>query len=78
MGWESLIAGFFLIVFTAIRLQRRRPGFIWYSREVFLNISDNASSISPYSLMTVSVLTGQFTDKATGKLKEAFEVSFYD
>lgn len=40
----------------------------------FLNMSDNSVSINLYGVMTLSILTGLFTDRATLKLKEVFEV----
>jgi hypothetical protein len=40
----------------------------------FLNMSDNSISINLYGVMTMAILTGLFTDRATLKLKEVFEV----
>jgi hypothetical protein len=40
----------------------------------FLNMSDSSANINLYGLMTLSILTGLFTDRATMKLKEVFEV----
>lgn len=51
-------------------------GFYFVFRGGFLNISDDATNINLYGLMTISILTGLFTDTATLKLKEVFEVLF--
>ncbi|ACU63897.1 hypothetical protein [Chitinophaga pinensis] len=42
----------------------------------FLNMSDDSSNINIYGLMTISLLSGLFTDRATLKLKEIFDVLF--
>lgn len=42
----------------------------------FLNMSDDGSNINIYGLMTISILSGLFTDRTTLKLKEVFEVLF--
>ncbi|TWW01491.1 tripartite tricarboxylate transporter TctB family protein [Chitinophaga pinensis] len=42
----------------------------------FLNMSDDSSNINIYGLMTISLLSGLFTDRATLKLKEIFDVVF--
>jgi len=42
----------------------------------FLNMSDDSSNINIYGLMTISILSGLFTDRTTLKLKEVFEVLF--
>lgn len=42
----------------------------------FLNMSDESANINLYGVMTISLLTGLFTDRATQKLKEVFEVLF--
>jgi len=42
----------------------------------FLNTSDDVSNINLYGIMTVALLTGLFTDRATLKLKEVFNVIF--
>ncbi|MBW8685061.1 hypothetical protein [Chitinophaga rhizophila] len=42
----------------------------------FLNMSDDSSNINIYGLMTISMLSGLFTDRATLKLKEVFDVLF--
>jgi hypothetical protein len=41
-----------------------------------LNMSDDSSNINIYGLMTISILSGLFTDRATLKLKEVFDVLF--
>ncbi|MBL7739583.1 MAG: hypothetical protein JNK14_10205 [Chitinophagaceae bacterium] len=51
-------------------------GLYFVFRAGFLNMSDGGGSINLYGLMTLSILTGLFTDKATEKLKEIFEVIF--
>ncbi len=42
----------------------------------FLNMSDDGANINIYGVMTISILSGLFTDRATLKLKEVFEVLF--
>lgn len=51
-------------------------GIYFVFRGGFLNMSDGGSSINLYGLMTISIFAGLFTDKATEKLKEIFEVLF--
>ncbi|HEX7903638.1 MAG TPA: IPT/TIG domain-containing protein [Chitinophagaceae bacterium] len=51
-------------------------GIYFIFRAGFLNMSDGGQSINLYGLMTVSIMAGLFTDKATEKLKEIFEVIF--
>jgi len=51
-------------------------GVYFVFRGGFLNMSDDSTNINLYGIMTVSVLTGLFTDRATQKLKEVFEVLF--
>jgi len=51
-------------------------GIYFIFRAGFLNMSDGGQSINLYGLMSISVLAGLFTDKATEKLKEIFEVIF--
>lgn len=51
-------------------------GIYFVFRGGFLNMSDGGASINLYGLMTVSLFAGLFTDKATEKLKEVFEVLF--
>jgi hypothetical protein len=45
-------------------------------RAGFLNYSSDASNINLYGVMTLAILTGLFTDIATQKLKEIFQVAF--
>ncbi|MGX5817381.1 hypothetical protein ACWKWU_04245 [Chitinophaga lutea] len=40
----------------------------------FLNMNDTSVNINLYGVMTISILAGLFTDRATLKLKEVFEV----
>jgi hypothetical protein len=40
----------------------------------FLNMSDDSANINLYGLMTISLMSGLFTDRATLKLKELFDV----
>ena len=40
----------------------------------FLNMSDDSTNINLYGMITLAVLTGLFTDRATLKLKEVFDV----
>jgi len=40
----------------------------------FLNMSDDSSNINIYGVITISILCGLFTDRATLKLKEVFDV----
>lgn len=42
----------------------------------FLTGSNSGSDINLFGLMTVAILAGLFTDRATQKLKEVFEVAF--
>jgi hypothetical protein len=51
-------------------------GIYFVFRGGFLNMSDGGAAINLYGLMTLSLFTGLFTDKATEKLKEIFEVIF--
>lgn len=59
--------------FTAASLA---VGLYFVFRGGFLNMSDDASNINLYGVMTISLLAGLFTDRATQKLKEVFEVLF--
>lgn len=45
-------------------------------RAGFLNANDPGNTLNIYGIMTISALTGLFTDVATQKLKEVFEVIF--
>ncbi len=49
-------------------------GMYFVFRGGFLNMSDDSTNINLYGVMTLSVLTGLFTDRATLKLKEVFDV----
>jgi hypothetical protein len=51
-------------------------GFYFVFRGGFLNTTAEAPNINLYGVMTIAVLTGLFTDTATLKLKEVFEVLF--
>lgn len=42
----------------------------------FLNMSDDSANINIYGVATISILCGLFTDRATLKLKEVFDVLF--
>jgi hypothetical protein len=59
--------------FTAAALA---VGVYFVFRGGFLNTSDDTTNINLYGVMTMAVLTGLFTDRATQKLKEVFEVLF--
>jgi len=48
--------------------------FYFVFRAGFLNMSNDSANINIYGLVTISILTGLFTDKATVKLKEVFDV----
>jgi hypothetical protein len=45
-------------------------------RAGFLNYSDNANNLNIYGILSLSALAGLFTDMATQKLQEIFEVIF--
>lgn len=51
-------------------------GLYFVFRGGFLNYNADAGSINLYGVLTISVLAGLFTDKATLKLGEVFEVVF--
>ena len=51
-------------------------GIYFVFRGGFLNMSDDTTNINLYGVMTISLLSGLFTDRATQKLKEVFEVLF--
>ena len=51
-------------------------GFYFVFRGGFLSTTSEAPNINLYGVMTIAVLTGLFTDTATLKLKEVFEVLF--
>jgi hypothetical protein len=51
-------------------------GLYFVFRGGFLNYNADAAGINLYGILTISVLAGLFTDKATNKLAEIFEVVF--
>lgn len=51
-------------------------GIYFVFRGGFLNMSGDILNINLYGVMTVSLLAGLFTDRATQKLKEVFDVLF--
>jgi hypothetical protein len=51
-------------------------GLYFVFRGGFLNYSAEPSSINIYGILTISVLAGLFTDRATLKLSEVFDVIF--
>lgn len=57
--------------FTAAALA---VGIYFVFRGGFLNMSDDSSNINIYGAMTISLLSGLFTDRTTLKLKEVFDV----
>jgi hypothetical protein len=70
---KSWLLWYFVKPFTASALAL---GFYFVFRGGFLTMSADASNINLYGIMTLSILTGLFTDTATLKLKEVFEVLF--
>ncbi|HEX5152960.1 MAG TPA: IPT/TIG domain-containing protein [Parafilimonas sp.] len=42
----------------------------------FLNMNDGSASVNLYGIVAMSLLAGMFTDRATKKLKEVFDVMF--
>jgi hypothetical protein len=51
-------------------------GLYFVFRAGFLNYSADAASINLYGVLTIAILAGLFTDKATLKLGEVFDVVF--
>ena len=51
-------------------------GLYFVFRAGFLNYSADATSINLYGVLTIAILAGLFTDKATLKLGEVFDVVF--
>jgi len=51
-------------------------GLYFVFRGGFLNYGADASSINIYGILTISILVGLFTDRATLKLSEVFDVIF--
>ena len=70
---KSWILWYFVKPFTASTLAL---GFYFVFRGGFLNTTSDAPNINLYGVMTIAVLTGLFTDIATLKMKEVFEVLF--
>ena len=70
---KSWILWYFVKPFTAAALA---IAIYFVFRGGFLNMSDDSSNINVYGLMTISLLSGLFTDRATLKLKEIFDVMF--
>lgn len=64
---------YFVKPFTAAALAL---GLYFVFRGGFLNYAADASGINLYGVITIAILAGLFTDKATLKLKEVFEVIF--
>lgn len=70
---RSWLLWYFVKPFTAAGLAL---GLYFVFRAGFLSYSASASGINPYGVETVAILAGLFTDKATLKLKEIFDVVF--
>lgn len=70
---KSWLLWYFVKPFTASALAL---GGYFMFRAGFLNTSAEAPNINLYGVMTIAVLTGLFTDTATLKMKEVFEVIF--
>jgi len=70
---RSWLLWYFVKPFTAAALAL---GLYFVFRGGFLNYAEDASGINLYGVITVALLAGLFTDKATLKLKEVFEVIF--
>jgi hypothetical protein len=68
---KSWILWYCVKPFTAAALAL---GMYFVFRGGFLNMSDDSTNINLYGVMTLSILTGLFTDRATLKLKEVFDV----
>jgi hypothetical protein len=64
---------YFVKPFTASALA---VGLYFVFRGGFLNYTADAASINLYGILTIAVLTGLFTDRATLKLAEVFDVIF--
>jgi hypothetical protein len=67
------ILWYFVKPFTAACLAL---GLYFVFRAGFLNYSADPTGINLYGIMTIAILAGLFTDKATLKLGEIFEVVF--
>lgn len=70
---KSWVLWYIVKPFTAVALA---IAIYFVFRGGFLNMSDDSSNINIYGLMTISLLSGLFTDRATLKLKEIFDVLF--
>jgi hypothetical protein len=70
---RSWLLWYFVKPFTAAALAL---GLYFVFRGGFLNYAEDASGINLYGVITIAILAGLFTDKATLKLKEIFEVIF--
>lgn len=70
---RSWLLWYFVKPFSAAALA---IGIYFVFRGGFLNMGDGAVNINLYGVMTISILSGLFTDRATQKLKEVFEVLF--
>lgn len=70
---RSWLLWYFVKPFTASALAL---GLYFVFRGGFLNYTADATNINLYGILTISVFAGLFTDKATLKLGEIFEVVF--
>jgi len=70
---RSWVLWYFVKPFTASAIAL---GLYFVFRGGFFNYSADASGINLYGVLTMSVLAGLFTDKATLKLADIFEVVF--
>lgn len=50
--------------------------FYFVFRGGYLNMNDDSTNINLYGVITISILVGLFTDRATQKLKDVFEALF--
>ena len=70
---RSWLLWYFVKPFTAAGLAL---GVYFVFRGGFLNMSDDSTSINIYGLITISILTGLYTDRATLKLAEVVNTIF--
>ncbi|MBN8854100.1 MAG: hypothetical protein BGO55_06890 [Sphingobacteriales bacterium 50-39] len=70
---RSWLLWYFVKPFTAAGLAL---GVYFVFRGGFLNMSDDSTSINIYGLVTISILTGLYTDRATLKLGEVVNTIF--
>lgn len=70
---RSWLLWYFVKPFTAAGLAL---GVYFVFRGGFLNMSDDSTSINIYGLITISILTGLYTDRATLKLGEVVNTIF--